>query len=447
MSSNLETVTSSEPPRTHVFGAGLTGLSASHWLRKAGVPHRLCERDSKIGGHAVTVEEAGYRFDRTGHLLHLRDDKLRSEILSWLGPGSYVEVDRKSAVFSHGVYTRYPFQANTFGLPKEVSFACVTGFVRAHFAEKHEPPRTFEEFSMQHFGPGISEHFMIPYNEKLWGVSASEISAAWCQRFVPIPALEDVIAGAVGLNDRELGYNARFVYPRLGIGELVRVLAERANAVELSRAPSAIRSRDRVIVWGDGETPYDDIISTMPLPALIGLIVDAPEEVKAAARELRATHLYYLDVALNTPCEKPYHWIYVPEARFPFYRVGCYSHFSRGMAPSQKAGLYVELADREAPNLETLLPEVAKGLVEMGVIRAPEAIRFARVRRIDTAYVVFDHRHEAATETVHRFLASVGIVSTGRYGAWNYSSMEDAILMGRSAASRVMDRAATSRHA
>jgi hypothetical protein len=26
------------------------------------------------------------------------------------------------------------------------------------------------------------------------------------------------------------------------------------------------------------------------------------------------------------------------------------------------------------------------------------------------------------------------IISSGRYGAWNYSSMEDALLMGRSAA-------------
>src|ERR1039458_2428152 len=36
-------------------------------------------------------------------------------------------------------------------------------------------------------GAGISKHFMIPYNERLWGVSPSEITAAWCSRFVPLP--------------------------------------------------------------------------------------------------------------------------------------------------------------------------------------------------------------------------------------------------------------------
>jgi protoporphyrinogen oxidase len=435
---DLERVTVSEPSAVLVLGAGLTGISASHALRRAGVPHRIVDSAPAMGGHAVTTEEQGYRFDRTGHLLHLRDDKLRSEILSWFGPGRVVEVKRKSAVYSHGVYTRYPFQANTFGLPKEVSFACVSGFVRAHFAEPGPAPKTFAEFAMRHFGPGICEHFMIPYNEKLWGVPATEISADWCQRFVPIPTLDDVLGGAIGLNDRELGYNTQFLYPRLGIGELVALLAERANAIELSTTPRRIGAKDRSISWGDGDTHYDRIISSIPLPALIALISDAPDEVRVAASRLRATHLYYLDVALNTPCEKPFHWIYVPESRFPFYRVGCYSHFSAAMAPPQKASLYVELATREAPELSAILPEVALQLVEMGIIRSVEAVRFARLRRIDPAYVIYDAHHAEATRLIHAWLSEQNIVSTGRYGAWNYSSMEDAIVMGRDAAASVI---------
>jgi hypothetical protein len=90
--------------------------------------------------------------------------------------------------------------------------------------------------------------------------------------------------------------------------------------------------------------------------------------------------MYYLDVALNGPCNKPLHWVYVPEAQYPFYRVGCYSNFSAAMAPPGKANLYVELADRSPPDMATLVPEVARGLVEMGLIDVPEAVRFARLR-------------------------------------------------------------------
>ena len=40
--------------------------------------------------------------------------------------------------------------------------------------------------------------------------------------------------------------------------------------------------------------------------------------------------------------------------------------------------------------------------------------------------------------TALAWLEEQGIVCAGRYGAWNYSSMEDALLMGRDAAARAI---------
>ena len=37
-------------------------------------------------------------------------------------------------------------------------------------------------------------------------------------------------------------------------------------------------------------------------------------------------------------------------------------------------------------------------------------------------------------------LESLGVISTGRYGAWNYSSMEDALGFGAAAAERSLVR-------
>jgi protoporphyrinogen oxidase len=416
-----------------ILGAGLTGMSAAVHLREQRVPHRLFERLPRPGGHAITLEEQGYRFDRTGHLLHLRDLGMRERALGWIRGGA-LEIQRLSRIWSRGVYTRYPYQANTFGLPPEVAHACVTGFVRAHFAQEKPAPRNFEEFCRLHFGDAISDEFMIPYNRKLWGVHPREISAAWCSRFVPLPKLEDVIAGAVGLNDRELGYNARFTYPRLGIGQLAQGLAEDAAPIELGRAPKAIDWRARTLQFEDETVRYEALVSTMPLPSLVALLADAPEPVRAAASKLRCTHLHYLDVALNGPCQLPYHWIYVPEAAYPFYRVGCYSNFSPAMAPPNKACLYVELADRAEPDLAALLPRVAADLRAMGITDSEHAVRFARLRTIEHAYVVFDDDYYPSLEVIVPFLRSANIVSAGRYGGWNYSSMEDALLFGRDAA-------------
>jgi protoporphyrinogen oxidase len=419
-----------------VLGAGLTGMSAALHLDRAGVERRLFERLERPGGHAITVEDGGYRFDRTGHLLHLRDPEIRREVLGWLGD-DVLEISRRSRIWSSGVYTRYPFQANTFGLPPAVANECLLGFLRAHFAKPERPPENFEEFCLATFGEGFTKRFMVPYNARLWGVPPTEITADWCSRFVPIPKLEDVVAGAVGLNDRELGYNAKFLYPRRGIGELSAALARETGRIEIGRAPKRIDAPNRRLVFDDEIVHYDALISTVPLPTLIRLLEEVPSPVRDAAERLRCSHLYYLDVALNTPCEKDLHWVYVPEARYPFYRVGCYSNFSPAMAPVGKGNLYVELASRDEPDLAALLPTVADGLVEMGLIRAREAVRFARVRRIDHAYVIFDKAYFPSLETIRPYLESQQIVSAGRYGGWNYSAMEDALIFGRDAARAV----------
>jgi len=175
------------------------------------------------------------------------------------------------------------------------------------------------------------------------------------------------------------------------------------------------------------------------LPVLLGLLDEVPESVRQASTRLRATHLHYLDLALERPPATDFHWVYVPEAKYPFYRVGCYSHFSPDLSPAGTGSLYVELASRSEPDLATLLPEVIAGLVEMRVIDGPAQLRFARLRRIDPAYVIFDHAYYDALAVITPFLEEQRIVSTGRYGAWTYSAMEDALLDGRRAVARARD--------
>jgi hypothetical protein len=51
--------------------------------------------------------------------------------------------------------------------------------------------------------------------------------------------------------------------------------------------------------------------------------------------------------------------------------------------------------------------------------------------------VLFDHAHEKARATVLDYLTSQGVQVAGRYGLWEYSSMEDALLSGRDAARRL----------
>jgi protoporphyrinogen oxidase len=75
----------------------------------------------------------------------------------------------------------------------------------------------------------------------------------------------------------------------------------------------------------------------------------------------------------------------------------------------------------------------------MKILSRAEDIRFAELRRIDHAYVIFDHHYYESLEAIRPFLLEHRIVSAGRYGGWNYSSMEDALMFGREAAKNAQE--------
>ncbi|MFH1434291.1 MAG: FAD-dependent oxidoreductase [Pseudomonadota bacterium] len=425
-----------------IIGAGLAGMSAAARLRgKCRV--RIVEKEDRPGGLVVTDEVKGFRFDRTGHLLHLRDPSIRKWILGLMG-GTMTVVHRMSRIFSNGVYTRYPFQSNTFGLPPQAARECLEGYLKVWRNPPRLKIRSFMDFINVHFGEGFAKHFMVPYNRKIWGVHPRDMTADWCARFVPVPRLEDVLAGAVGLHDRELGYNKKFYYPRLGIGRLSEALARsvgRHTEIELGKAVASIDHCRRTATLKSGEKiHYKHIISSMPLKALGRCIENPPAAAAEAFSLLRCNPLRYLDVALKTRPGTPYHWSYVPSTGIPFYRVGAYSNFSPALVPRGCGSLYVELASRGPIAMTRLMPSVSKNLVAMGIIRRASDIKFAIPKSIDYAYVVYDHDHSRATAAIARFLEKNGVFSIGRYGGWNYSAMEDALIMGRETALKIIGR-------
>ena len=421
--------------RVVILGGGLTGISAALHLR---APWMLFERDARLGGHARTDEHDGFRFDKTGHWLHLRDPGVK-RLVDELLPGRMTPIARRARIFSHGVLTRYPYQANLHGLPPEVVKECLLGVVEARLGGAvagAAEPRNFEEYCLRHFGAGISKHFMIPYNEKIWGVHPREITAAWCARFVPLPNLEQVIAGAVGAGPPELGYNQTFLYPTEGgIETFTRALAGRlaGGQVTTGTSPDAVDWRRRELTVGGEVIPYRALVATIPLPELLKRMRDLPPEVEAAAGRLRCTTLRYLNIGARSRPPADWHWIYVPEKRYPFYRVNVFSTAMASMAPEGCASICVEMADR-GPVSDATVTDTIAALVEAGALAHADDVLFVDEKQIDYAYVVFDQHYYAATRTIFDFLEAHAIHPRGRYGAWTYNAMEDCVLAGREVA-------------
>jgi protoporphyrinogen oxidase len=438
-----------ETPRTLILGAGLTGLSCAYHL---GANYLLVEKENEPGGIVRTrTRHQGFLCDGTGHWLHLRDSQMKA-LAQKLLPGQLVEHERKAVIHMHGVFTPYPFQANTYGLPREVVLDCLLGLLKARHPEDFglkppaEAPRSFREWVVRSFGEGIARHFMVPYNEKLLGVSLDELRPEYAERFIPRPSLEDVVKGALGFSRESLGYNAKFVYPREGgISALPRAFANALKvAPDYSLAVKQVDWRTRTAILSEGRTVrYEWLLNTAPLPRFLEILGETPPEIVAATRQLRATTVHYFDVGVRGAgaAASHYHWVYFPEPEYIFYRAGSYSAVHADAAPAGCRSYYVEMsggAEDWLKRPEELKQRVLADMKKARILSDEDEILFMELCEIPFAYVIFDQNYERCRKLILDFLAGQKILTAGRWGGWGYGGMEDAMLDGKAAAEQML---------
>jgi protoporphyrinogen oxidase len=427
--------------RVVVLGAGLTGLSAAYHLRALGVEAAVLEREPRPGGACRTSERDGFSFDLTGHLLHLARPESR-ELLQSLRVGKALRAHRRRAgVALAGAVTPYPIQINTYRLPPEVRRDCLLGFVEAQMRpqDARGEPTTFADWVLSRFGEGFARHFFFPYNRKLYRTEPAELTTEWVGRYVPRPSLSDVIEGAFGLYRAAVGYNATFLYPRRGgIQLLADALAGALPPLRLATAVRAVHLAARELVLDSGETVgWDVLVATAPLSHLAAITADLPDELRAAASLLRAVGVVNLNLGVRGPAPRREHWLYVPEERFPFYRVGIPSNHGR-VAPPGCHTLSVEVSvPAGSPAPADLVRDCLSGLSELGLLRDPSDVEVTDQIRLDPAYVVFDAARPGAVAALRDRYRAAGVMLSGRWAEWKYSTMEDALWDGAAVARRV----------
>jgi len=432
-----------------ILGAGLTGLSAAYHLHKLGKPYFLFEKEARAGGLCRSERRNGYTFDYTGHLLHLSRPESRVLLLGELGLGGLLaSVERRSFVYSHGVYTHYPFQSHTYGLPLPVVLECVEGFVKAMLLATQKPggkdrnvdsgrPASFDRWIVDTFGRGIAKHFMRPYNQKLWTVAPRNLTTEWMSRFVPRPSLHDVLSGALADSNDNIGYNATFLYPLEGGIETLAKAFGRKVAVATGKNAVLLDVRRRTVHFEDGtQTGYGRLISTLPLTRLVDITADVPPGIIRARKCLRAAGVYNLNIGVSGRDVSDKHWVYVPERQYPFYRFGFSHNFSSTQAPRGCSAIYAEVSySKERPiDRRRIQRTVLDSLAHIGVLKESDKVAARFETNIPHAYVIYDVLRTPSVEEILAYYRSKDVTSTGRWGAWCYGSMEDAIWQGAAAA-------------
>lgn len=448
---------------TVILGGGLAGLSAACMLTRAGRAAVVLESGPAVGGLARTIEHDGFRFDLGGHRFLTKDRSLERLISDLLGD-DLLDVPRSSKILLRGRLYDYPLKpANAlFGLGPGTTLRVLLDYAREQFAAAFRTGTmaSLEDWVVRHFGRALFELYFRDYSEKVWGIPGNRVSAEWVAQRIAGLSLWKAVKNAVSRRSgRDIGTLAdRFLYPRLGIGQISDRLRSGIEAGgEVRTGTAVLRLRhDRGSITGImvrsgrdvSDISADEFISSIPVTHLVRMLHPLPpEDVRAAASGLRYRDLVVVAVMLDQPRVTDLTWLYLPDRDIPFGRIHEPTNWSPFMAPDGKTLLVAEYfcfsGDRVWNASDRALTDLTvRHLALLGLI-APSRVIGSCVVRVPRAYPLMDvdyrRRHDRIMEYLGRF-RNLRVI--GRSGTFQYLNMDHAIASGIRAAEDLLNNRA-----
>jgi len=429
-------------PTIVIIGAGPTGLGAGYRLQELGYQDwTILEASDHVGGLATSFTDTdGFTWDIGGHVMFSHYpyyDRLVDRLMG----EDYTTLQREAWVWMENRFIPYPFQNNIRDLDPQTVYDCLVGAIRAGRQAGTTPPANFREWVHATMGDGIADHFMIPYNFKVWATPAELMNYVWIGERVSVVDAEALLRNVLFEQpDKQWGPNSTFRYPlHGGTGFLYEGMRKYvADHLELNCPVSRVDPVAKQVITADGRTfRYDVLLSTMPLNLLVDQLETAPAEVTRAAGDLAWSGSHIVGIGIDRPVDSDKNWVYFPEADVPFYRVTYLSNYSPHLtaAPGQFSLLTETSHSRHKhEDPDTIVDRVIDGLVKTGLMRESDRELIVARWRCSPAmsYPVPSVGRDAALGTIQPWLRSQNIWSRGRFGGWLYEigNMDHSAMQG-----------------
>ena len=427
-----------------VLGAGPAGLTAGYLLAKEGRPVVVLEAEDQVGGLAKTVEKDGYRFDLGGHRFFTKSEEV-NRLWREVMREEFLLRPRLSRIYWDGKFLDYPLRGPD--VIRKLGPVELTRVLLSYLAAAAKPKgreETFEDWVSNRFGRRLFELFFKSYTEKVWGVPTSEIRAEWAaQRIKGLSFFSAAKAAFLGNRGNKVkSLIGQFHYPRFGPGQMWETMTEEIRALggEVRtgapvRALTVEHGRITAVEAGDDVLRPADVVSSLPLRTMVGLLSDrAPDEALQAAHGLRYRDFLTVAVVLDGEDLFPDNWIYIHEPGVKVGRIQNYRSWSPWMVPdAEKACVGLEYFCFEGDELwtmddERLLELAASELEQLGLARSAQVERGYAVR-VPKAYPMYDVDYAERVAAIRAFLEQIeNLQQVGRNGLHRYNNSDHSML-------------------
>lgn len=402
-----------------ILGAGIAGISAAYHLKQKGENSVIFEKDNDWGGLCGFFEIDGFRFDRFVHFTFAKDEKIaelfaKSSPLYAHPPVSYN--------YWRGCWLKHPAQNNLAPLPIEEKVKIIDSFVnrpRKDVAEISD----YAEWLRVQYGDYFAENFPFAYTRKYWGVEAKQLETKWVGNRLHVSPLPEVLRGAFAEQQENFYYTKFMNYPKKGGFRSIMNECRKGLDIRLNKKAVRIDTAAKQVEFADGTVEnYDNLISSLPLPEIIKMISDVPENVQNAAKQLRWTCGYQVSLGFNRPDVAKYLWFYIYDEDVPPARVYSPNLKSPDNAPEGCSSLQAEIFFANGAKVvdkNIILQKTVEKLKEICQFNDSDVV-VKDIRFEPYANIIFTPEIYESRKVVREWLQAQGIKTIGRFGEWDY---------------------------
>jgi len=409
-----------------IIGSGPTGIGAALGLENDCM---VLEASNNTGGFSTSIEINGAIFDYGGHSFHTPHPEVRDIVYNAL---EMFEQKRDARCLSYGEIIPYPFQKNYKQLSDEVIInECQAGM---EFTDDGKGSAHFEEFINRRFGPGIAKHFMLPYNQKLWGRDLKRLAADWTGERVAAPEGVKETFDTKGGARKPLQADTSVAYPaKGGFGAIFDALGKKIKHIELNTTVGKIDSKSKKLFTANGqEFEYENLVSSMPINILLQVIEGTPERLVERSKELDNLSLKLGLIVINHPVDTEIQRIYSADEKIPAHKTAVNHNSSDYLRSLPKHGIMMEIS--EGPEKKLIRTDTEKwitdSLLEMKLIKSLNEVEKIVIHDAKYAYPVPTHNRDEIVREIQEWLNEHQIYSIGRFGQWAYINSDESLQRG-----------------
>jgi len=414
-------------PNIAIIGAGISGLSAAHFLNDR-YKITVFERDEKPGGLIKCRRVNGNLFHTCGG--HVFNSK-RQDVLDWFWSffdkekefckaerNACLLIDKDESSLNY-IIVPYPIEDHVYCLDENTQKKIYDDFEEIDQVigsdVKFTDYENFDHFLRWRFGKTLYHLYFQPYNEKVWKCDLTSVPLSWMEGKLPMPTTKEMRDNNANFIEEKSFVHSSFWYARSNGSQFIADKLAKGLTINYNSDVTCIERRDnKWVICGE---IFDKVVFCGNIKEMAKMIsgVDISDFLSSIDElKYRGTTSVFCEIDNNS-----YSWIYQPSRKHQSHRIICTGNLAATNNVANNGG-------RITATIEFVGQISKKGILD-NLKRIPFNPNYLDHVYNQYTYPIQNARTRDIINDLKKQLSPLDFYFTGRFADWEYYNMDVAI--------------------